>query len=120
MLAIDPVALNADPEIPVEDDELVTFGWGTLTSGGISPNVPHIVTVFYETNEQCNEDYSELYGPGSITPEMLCAADIGEDSCQGDSGRLTCIFTFYPHHAFTLSCCTLHFLLRRPHCLGLS
>ena len=60
-------------------------GWGTLSSGGSSPNVLHKVSVPVITNAQCSTQYSGH----SITNEMICAGNIpngGVDSCQGDSG----------------------------------
>lgn len=59
-------------------------GWGTLSSGGSSPNTLQKVNVPIITNTQA----STLYGQ-TITADQLAAGDTvngGEDSCQGDSG----------------------------------
>ena len=56
-------------------------GWGTTSSGGNQPTVLNDVQVTVQTNAQCNSAYG-----GSITGNMICAADAGKDSCQGDSG----------------------------------
>merc|ERR1719219_777732 len=61
-----------------------TSGWGTLSSGGSSPNNLHYVRVPAITNNQCNSAYG-----GGITSSMLCAGYPnvgGKDACQGDSG----------------------------------
>ncbi|MFT7585207.1 MAG: hypothetical protein ACI9EW_001630 [Cellvibrionaceae bacterium] len=57
-------------------------GWGTLTSGGQSPNNLREVSLPIITNAVCSESY------GNIPSSMLCAglAAGGKDSCQGDSG----------------------------------
>jgi len=61
-----------------------TSGWGTLSSGGSSPNDLQYVRVPAITNSQCDAAYG-----GSITDTMLCAGYPnvgGKDACQGDSG----------------------------------
>merc|ERR1739842_245818 len=55
---------------------------GTLSSGGNQPTVLQEVDVTITTNAVCKN----AYGSNSITDVMLCAADSGRDSCQGDSG----------------------------------
>ena len=60
-------------------------GWGTLSSGGVQPNVLQKVDVNTRSNGQCT-DSSTAYRPGDITQAMICAAAPGKDSCQGDSG----------------------------------
>jgi len=66
------------------EEQCFTSGWGTLSSGGSSPNTLQYVRVPAITNEACNDDYG-----GSITDSMICAGypGVGEkDACQGDSG----------------------------------
>jgi trypsin len=62
--------------------DAVVSGWGTLTSGGSSPDTLQYVTVPIVSDEVCDADYllSDIY------PSMICAGEAGKDSCQGDSG----------------------------------
>lgn len=59
-------------------------GWGTLTSGGSSPNTLQTVDIPLISNAQAQA----AYGPDgiTITADQLGAAAPGKDSCQGDSG----------------------------------
>lgn len=57
-------------------------GWGTLSSGGSSPDVLYSVKVPLVSDEDCKE----AYGADSIADSMICAGEGGKDSCQGDSG----------------------------------
>jgi len=72
---------DADP--PVET-LVTTAGWGTLSSGGRSPEVPYSVQVPLISNTDCSADL----GSGQVSDNMICAGfpDGGKDSCQGDSG----------------------------------
>ena len=56
-------------------------GWGTLSSGGSSPNKLQEVTVQVTENANCGN-----YPQNEITANMMCAGTEGKDSCQGDSG----------------------------------
>jgi len=80
-----PVVLNDDDNCPTSGAQCDVAGWGTLSSGGSTPDVPHSVTVPAVSNAECIEQY----GQGEITDNMVCAGAIGVggvDSCQGDSG----------------------------------
>lgn len=55
-------------------------GWGTLTSGGASPNQLQRVDLDISTAAQVRASY------GTLTADQLGAARPGKDSCQGDSG----------------------------------
>jgi hypothetical protein len=61
-------------------DDLVTFGFGTLTSGGTSPNIMQEVTIDYITNADCVNSYG--YSSSEIDSSMICAGRAGKDSCQ--------------------------------------
>jgi len=57
-------------------------GWGTLSSGGSTPDTLHAVDVPIKTDDQCRSSY----GQNDILDSMICAGEAGKDSCQGDSG----------------------------------
>ena len=46
-------------------------GWGTLSSGGLQPDVLNVVTVPFVSDDQCKNLYT-----GSITARMICAGDV--------------------------------------------
>ncbi|MEC7903931.1 MAG: trypsin-like serine protease, partial [Verrucomicrobiota bacterium] len=79
------LSLNDDSQVPVPGTDAVVAGWGTLSSGGGSPDRLHKVTVPIVSLEKANDP--KAYG-GSILPNMLAAGftEGGKDSCQGDSG----------------------------------
>ena len=65
-------------------------GWGTLSSGGSTPNTLMEASVPLVSEGRCKTAY-----PGEIHDSMLCAGldDGGVDTCQGDSGGpLVCKF----------------------------
>jgi len=68
-----------------DNRQAVVSGWGTLRSGGSSPNVLHEVTIQTMTNSQCG-GRTTVYSSSQITDRMICASASGKDSCQGDSG----------------------------------
>ena len=61
-------------------DDLVTFGFGTLTSQGATPNLLQEVTVDYIPNDVCVNNYG--YASNEIFDTMICAGRAGKDSCQ--------------------------------------
>ena len=62
-------------------------GWGTLSSGGSSPDTLQAVNVPVVSDEDC----ADAYGNDMDGPTMICAGEEGKDSCQGDSGGpMTC------------------------------
>jgi len=80
--------------LPTEDVEpgttCVISGWGTLSSGGSTPNTLQQAEVQVLSNDQCR-GWSTGYLPWQIKDSMLCAqgkAASGDiiDACQGDSG----------------------------------
>jgi len=77
---VSPACLPADLSATYAGVLATVTGWGTLSSGGNQPTALQEVDVTVTTNEVCNQAY------GSITDNMVCAADSGKDSCQGDSG----------------------------------
>merc|ERR1719370_1131481 len=63
------------------DGSCSVSGWGTLHSGGETPDVLMVVDVPVVTDSVCKLEY-----PLQIAESMLCAGERGKDSCQGDSG----------------------------------
>ncbi|XP_047737890.1 transmembrane protease serine 9 [Hyalella azteca] len=57
-------------------------GWGTLSSGGSTPDILQKVTVPIVSDASCRASYSV----SQIADSMMCAGEEGKDSCQGDSG----------------------------------
>ena len=57
-------------------------GWGTLSSGGSSPDTLQTVDVNIVSNSSAQTSYPSE----TITADQLAAAAPGKDSCQGDSG----------------------------------
>jgi secreted trypsin-like serine protease len=57
-------------------------GWGTLSSGGSSPDTLQTVDVNIVSNSSAQTSYPNE----TITADQLAAAAPGKDSCQGDSG----------------------------------
>ena len=77
---------QAGEEPPVGDTCYVA-GWGTLESGGNSPDELNSVNVELYDDSVCANDQS--YGPNEFLGELeICAGKFegGKDSCQGDSG----------------------------------
>ncbi len=52
-----------------------------MDNGNVSSKLMH-VNVNYVKQNTCKSQY----GSSSITNNMMCASDQGQDSCQGDSG----------------------------------
>jgi len=75
---------EADASAGVTNTGVVTrvTGWGTLSSGGSSPNTLQTVDVNVVSNSSAQSSYPNE----TITADQLAAAAPGKDSCQGDSG----------------------------------
>merc|ERR1711971_1165889 len=56
-------------------------GWGTLHSGGQTPDQLMVVSVPIVAEARCQLEF-----PFQIAKSMICAGEYGKDSCQGDSG----------------------------------
>ena len=76
---------NPNHTLPIDNQNKKCWitGWGTLSSGGGSPNVLQEASVPLVSKSRCLVAY-----PRKIDDSMLCAGldKGGVDSCQGDSG----------------------------------
>ena len=81
---IDPILLNNDAGIPVEDEELTITGWGATNSNPISLLLQK-ANVTYISNEDCASPPNQ-YDPDQIKESNMCAEAPGKDTCFGDSG----------------------------------
>ncbi|WP_317987241.1 trypsin-like serine protease [Stigmatella hybrida] len=79
-----PLATAADGSagFPSTGSSVRVTGWGTLRSGGSSPDTLQTVDVSVLTNAQAQSSYPQE----TISADQLAAAAAGKDSCQGDSG----------------------------------
>jgi len=84
ILEVAPIAQLDGPGVDTDLQQsgvlLTTAGWGTLSSGGSSPDKPQKVRVPVILNE--HPDCAAL----GVDYGMICAGAAGKDSCQGDSG----------------------------------
>ena len=78
---VSPACLPTDLSSTYTDVLATVTGWGRLRSKGPSPNTLQEADVTVMSNAKCNRAYR-----GTISSNMICAADSGKDSCQGDSG----------------------------------
>jgi len=87
----EPFELNADVNtiaLPTQGQitagNILVSGWGTLSSGGQSPDILQKVEIPIVADDECADAYSGEH----FEESMLCAglAQGGKDSCQGDSG----------------------------------
>lgn len=81
---IQPVCLTAADTVPDVRSDVWVTGWGSLSSGGSSPDRLQEVMVPVVSQSQCSSSYSTQ--DITITDNMICAGRGGKDSCQGDSG----------------------------------
>lgn len=78
-----PLATAADgSSFPSVGSSVRVTGWGTLRSGGSSPDTLQTVDVAVLSNAQAQSSYPQE----NISADQLAAAAAGKDSCQGDSG----------------------------------
>jgi hypothetical protein len=83
------VMLNSDLTIPAAGVNVTVMGHGLSDEFGLEIIEELLeVDINVVSNEKCEQSKDE-YGnnyAGQITANMLCATDVGEDSCYGDSG----------------------------------
>ncbi len=84
-VAVIELATDADASSFAPGDSALVSGWGTLSSGGASPNNLQSVSVPIVSNAQA----AAAYGAANVTADQLAAGVLGvggKDACQGDSG----------------------------------
>jgi trypsin len=77
-----PVMWNSNPTQPVDNEELVTIGFGNIKQGGPLSNNLLQVNVNVVNFTTCDANYNNELDASST----LCAAAPKKDSCDGDSG----------------------------------
>jgi secreted trypsin-like serine protease len=89
---IDPIRINDSPDLLESGSILTVVGWGATRVGRFSVDYPDIlreVDVDYVPNDKCRNIPEETTGfslGNLLTEDMMCAGDVGKDSCNGDSG----------------------------------
>lgn len=79
---VTPAPWNSNPSQPVDNEELITIGYGYITQDGpLSSNLLE-VKVNVTNFATCDADYNNELDAAST----FCAASPGKDSCGGDSG----------------------------------
>ncbi len=88
---IKPVALNTDPNFPLDGIEMEISGWGdTENSTGVLdlPKVPYKANVVFMPSDLCTNIYN--LGGIVISENQLCTSNEGKATGAGDSGWLLC------------------------------
>ena len=80
---VQPAALIGAGELTPPDTPVRVSGWGlTAQDPPEFPDVLQSVDLFTVSDEDC----ANALGSAIDAPTMLCAGDLGKDSCDGDSG----------------------------------
>lgn len=99
------IALNSNPDTPVNDDLLETIGWGLADDDSgdffFFPNFPYTVNVNYVTNEDCVLPVNG-YRPEDVTMNMLCAAA---------PGKVRDRYSVHMHCTYSFFICIVPFIL---------
>jgi len=80
---IEFIRLNPYESVPQDESPVTVIGWGHTAEGGQLSDVLLEVEVTTISNKICSHRYE---GNFVIDDGMVCAADEGKDSCNGDSG----------------------------------
>jgi len=116
---ISPACLPSSSSNEYEHVVAVVTGWGTLTNGGILPDVLHGAGMYTMTNSQCTGDYTD-YSSSDITDRMLCASYFEAEACQGDNGgplvtkESTNFYTVIGITSWGVDCANVHWNPRYP------
>ncbi|XP_069125277.1 trypsin-1-like isoform X1 [Argopecten irradians] len=79
---IGPVTLASANDQLNGGDIMWATGFGTIASGGSTPDVLQQVFKPYVTDDDC----ARSYGRDFVRDKMICSGANGKDACQGDSG----------------------------------
>ena len=91
--SVSPVCLPPLPSYSYTGVIATVSGGRILSSGGSQPDSLMGVNVSVIGNTVCNEAYvNTAYEP--VTESMICARDMGQDSCNGDSGSKITLYDF--------------------------
>lgn len=78
---VPPAQWNAEPLVPADGEKVTACGFGTTSFLGSTSDILLKVTLDVVDFGTCNAQYS-----GELIEEtMVCAAELGKDTCQGDS-----------------------------------
>ncbi|XP_041928430.1 complement factor D [Alosa sapidissima] len=80
---VKPLSYKQTGVEPAEDTTVDTAGWGSLNNLGSRPDKLHELTIRVKSRNKCGR--SDYYG-SKFTKNMLCAAGMRQDTCDGDSG----------------------------------
>jgi Trypsin len=82
-----PVRVNNDTNVPANGQDLTVVGWGYDENWEL-PDLLQETEVRYTRNVDCItiKDAGGHTLESDLYPDMLCAGDVGRDSCYGDSG----------------------------------
>jgi len=86
--SVQPICLP-NPNESYDDTLAEVAGWGNTDANGYNfPESLQTVNVTTMTNKQCQEDLEKIQidVPYKITSNMICAAALGKNTCNGDSG----------------------------------
>jgi secreted trypsin-like serine protease len=79
---VTPAPWNSNPAQPIDNEELITIGYGYVTQNGPLSDELREVKVNATNFATCDANYNNELD----APSTLCAASPRKDSCAGDSG----------------------------------
>jgi secreted trypsin-like serine protease len=91
---LDSSAYLSDASLQTHSSHLTVMDWGDVAASVLAFEMSNILMETTEvnliTNEECEQSSGRIYGMpidyhDQITYSMMCAKDLGENSCQGDS-----------------------------------
>ena len=89
---IKPICLS-NKEPTEENDIVLISGWGRMSIDGPHSDVLMKGVVSMVSRKNCAAQYAKRNY--TVTDLMICAASLGKDSCQGDSGGMYVQNIFY-------------------------